>query len=712
MKKSVILLILLFLCSNLSITCGQTVCREYSPKYTANTLLRIQQHRASSVTRALPRTAYIQAYLRVRPETNVQELCNEYGIKLNVGYNDLYTALIPMENLEPLTRNQAVLEIDAGQEVRSMMDSARIFTHVEEAYNGTGRLDRPYRGNGVLIGIIDTGLDFGHPNFRDANGHTRIRAVWDQNNFMAPADTPYGYGVIYDTPEEVTAAKKDMELTGDTHGTHVTGIAAGSYNGPYRGVAPEASIVLVSTNKTEQGIMDGIDFLIKYAENAGMPVAINLSIGTILGYKDGTDNFTILTDRLLEGQKGKLLSIAAGNEGDRESTLAGTFNAGKTTVKSLWIPPAYGRDNLFIQGEKEHTYRLVVTLKDTVNQTTLFSETFTSGEQWSKSYEKFGSGKDNNARINISSSLNPVNENPNFRITMTYTQPNREIWEITLTSPSGKYMINSDYGRFISKGKKEYDQGTADYTIACTATGHIPIAVGAFVSRKSYRDLKGKTHISGWEKEKLYPLSGKGPTYDGRIKPDVTAPGATIISSFSSYAGSYYVQPEDKVFQITDETNNRTYSWGIANGTSMATPVVTGTLALWLEVNPQLTAEKAKEVIKNTAYHDLHTGHTDNSQYGMGKLDATAGLEYLLRKAAIESDHHTPLRYIYDKAGSTLRLISEIVIKEVRIYRPTGTLQQQIAAPGNTVRINLQPGNIYLIKVTTDKTTDVFKIAS
>ena len=82
-----------------------------------------------------------------------------------------------------------------------------------------------------------------------------------------------------------------MELSGDTHGTHVTGIAAGSYDGPYRGVAPEADIVLVSTNKTEQGIMDGIDFLLKYAENAKKPISINLSIGTVLGSKDGTENF-------------------------------------------------------------------------------------------------------------------------------------------------------------------------------------------------------------------------------------------------------------------------------------------------------------------------------------------------------------------------------------------------------------------------------------
>lgn len=709
MKKPAILFLIFLLYSFLLTAQKQVICKEYSPKYTANTLLKIQQYQTTPYARSSSKIKYIQAYVRFHPDANIQKLCESYDIKINVGDNNLYTALIPIKNLEAIAQDHHILEIDTGQEIHLMMDSVRIFTHIDEAYNGTNGLNTPYRGKNVLIGIIDAGLDFGHPNFRDNNGKCRIQAVWDQNNFFSATNSPYGYGIVYNTPEDVANAKRDMELSGDTHGTHVTGIAAGSYDGPYRGVAPEADIVLVSTNKTEQGIMDGIDFLLKYAENAKKPISINLSIGTVLGYKDGTDNFSVLIDQLLKGQKGKLLSIAAGNEGDRKSTLAGIFGD-KQMTKSYWIPPSYGRDNLFIQGEKGHIYQLTITLKNTTTHSTLFSQTFTSGEAWSKSFEKFGTGENNDALINISSSTNNVNGNPNFRITMSYTQPENEIWEITFSSESGKYMINSDYGYFTSKGEEEYTEGTTDYTIACTATGYEPIAVGAYVSRQCYQDLDGNKHIAEWKQQELYPLSGKGPTYDNRIKPDVVAPGATVISSFSSYAESFSVKPEYKVFQITDESSNRKYSWGIANGTSMATPVVTGTLALWLEINPKLTAEDVKKIIKNTAYHDTYTGEADNGRFGMGKLDAIAGLKYLQQETSVQTSLKPTIQYSYNRNDNRIQLFCEDRIQKVCIYTLTGVLYQQISFPNNSFYTNLQPGNIYLLKIITDKSNTIFKI--
>ena len=221
---------------------------------------------------------------------------------------------------------------------------------------------------------------------------------------------------------------------------------------------------------------------------------------------------------------------------------------------------------------------------------------------------------------------------------MTYEKPENEAWIIKLSGKDGKYMINSDYGEFTNNGHAEYADGVKDYTIAATATGFNTISVGAYVSKTSYTDLDGNMHQQNWQKGELYPLSGKGPTYDGRIKPEVTAPGAAVVSSFNSYAGATFVKPEMKVFQITDEDSGRKYSWGVESGTSMATPVVTGTLALWLEAVPDLDVEDIREVLKNSSTHEELTGESANGYYGLGKLNAEAGDKVTFDKVLLMSD--------------------------------------------------------------------------
>lgn len=370
MKKNIFLLIILF-CTSSSYT--QTVERTYNAKISASTVSRMKEQ---AQTRSSTSTGMINVYLRLSPNADMERLASDYGIRFNVGYDNVYTALVPVSSIDRMAGDDDILYIDAGHEVHSMMDDARKYTNVDEVHQGIS-LPSTYKGNDVLVGIVDAGFDFTHPNFRNKDGKCRIEAVWDQNNFMS-TDSEYGYGKEYRTADEVAAAKRDMELSGDTHGTHVAGIAAGSFDGPYTGVAPEADIVLVSTNKTEQGIIDGIDYLVKYAEKKNRPISINLSIGTVLGYKDGTDDFTILIDNIMKDEEGKILSIAGGNEGDRRSTLAGTFGDGHSIVKSYWEPPSYNSDNLFIQGEKGSDYLLTVTLKDTVTDNTVFEKTISS----------------------------------------------------------------------------------------------------------------------------------------------------------------------------------------------------------------------------------------------------------------------------------------------------------------------------------------------
>ena len=701
MKKSLFVLLL-----SLCVLAGgaQVDVKEYSPKLTASTVNLMEK---AVVTRTLSPEQTVNVFIRLADGADIERIGRIYGVKFNVETGNLYTAVVPMSMLAALADDDGVEAVDAGQEVHMMMDAARRLTHVDEAHAGTS-LTMPYTGKGVLVGIIDAGFDFNHPNFRDKDGNCRIQAVWDQNNFLV-TDSDYGYGKEYRSTAEIVSAGRDMELTGDTHGTHVAGIATGSYDGPYLGVAPEADIVLVSTNKTEQGIIDGIDYLLEYAEKAGKPISINLSIGTVLGYKDGTDAFSVLIDNLMEGQTGKVISIAVGNEGDRNSTLSGSFGADCTGVKSFWIPPTYNRDNLFIQGERGADYELVLSLKNKDTGEKLFTKTFTSDERQTLSFKDFGSQASDNGRLSVSVSENPSNGNPCFRVTMTYDLPETEIWEVALSSESGRYMINSDYGEFVSLGKTGYSAGTNESSIASTATGFNSIAVGAYVSKNTYNDLSGSIHDKDWKLEDIYPLSGKGPTYDNRIKPDVVAPGAAVVSSFNSYANSFYVSPEDKVASVVDDYTGRTYSWGVASGTSMATPVVTGTLALWLEANSDLSLEDIRRIIESTSSHDTFTGEVANGVFGHGKLDAFAGLKYLEQNTSIIQNEILGLKY--ELHDGILFVSTDTDISRIDIYGIDGKMLGSEKGYGKEIRIRLPSDGVFFVRIVTDTWQKTLKLA-
>lgn|GEM_PF-116766 len=682
---------------------AQTRVRTYSPKLSASTL-RLTEKRGTQD--GVAADAVTNLFIRLRENADKERLSRVYGVRFNVGCGDVYTAVVPVSSIVTLADDNDVEEIDAGQEVRTMMDNVRTLTNVDAVHSATG-IDTAYKGNGVLVGIIDAGFDFRHPNFRDSNGKSRIRAVWDQNNFMQ-TNSSYGYGKEYLTGEELASVSRDMELTGDTHGTHVAGIATGSYDGSYLGVAPEADIVLVSTNKTEQGIIDGLDWLLKYAEKVQKPISINLSIGTVLGFKDGTDAFTVLTDNLMKGQKGKILSIAAGNEGHRRSTLKGTLDKDNQMMKSFWILPSYNRDNLFVEGVAGSEYTLTLSLKDKNTDETYFTKSFESGKRQSYRIDDFGTQSTDNGSMSVYVSANPANGNPYFSVNLVYGMPENETWEIVLKSENGRYMINSDHGEFGSSGREGYTEGTNACTIAATATGFNSVAVGAYVSKTSYNDISGNTHEKPWTQGDIYPLSGKGPTFDGRIKPDVTAPGAAVVSSFNSYASGYYVKDADKVATVKDPTYNRTYTWGTASGTSMATPVVTGIIALWLEAEPSLTYEDVMKTIKETSMHDRFTGDVPDGIFGQGKIDALAGLKHILQMSSIS--HADAEKPSCSYADGILHLTTTDRIDRIEVYRTDGTKVVSQNGNANEIRLPLKSGGIYIVKVTHGSAVETMKL--
>lgn len=575
--------------------------RSHSLKLRGQTIAKIEQQATDAI---------IPVFIRVAPGADMQALAKEHGVKWNVAAGEWHTALVATKQIEALAAEPDIVEINAGADVRPMCDEMRQLTGVETLYNGID-LPTTYRGKGVIVGIIDNGFDFSHPNFTDADGNCRIATVWDQNSFAATA-TEYGYGAVYSTAEEIATARHDN--SSDTHGTHVLGIAAGGSMSQYRGVAPEAEIAIVSTNKTEAGILDGLDFLIKYAEAQGKPLSVNLSYGTVLDYKDGSSALAQGIDKLLAEHPQCLMAIAAGNEGNRNANIYATEQ-----ISTILQMPSYGRENLFVEGAAGKNYTMTIKLVD--GDDTLMERTVSTNKPENFTSEDFGSGTDyKSLTVAVASDVDCP---PAIQINILYYAQGNEKFEITVSpEDNAPFAIYADYGELVSGGKQGFVDGSKQLSIASTACGREPIAVAAYTSRTDYTNLAGNSFTTSETMGERYSRSGQGPTFDQRTRPEIAAPGAAIISSFNSFAATYSVAEADKVYKTT--SNSRTYTWGVMSGTSMATPVVTGALALLQEVNPDITLAEARTLILDNAVYA-----TD----AIGKIDILASV-----KAAIEAN--------------------------------------------------------------------------
>jgi minor extracellular serine protease Vpr len=193
-------------------------------------------------------------------------------------------------------------------------DSVRKLSFLNEVYgNPVSNLPKVYKGEGVLIGVMDTEFDTKHPAFLDSLGNSRFVAIWDQNDSTGPKST-YGYGTIRNRAQ--IQSDSNFALSTGVHGTWVTGIAAGSQVGtiPFYGVAPKSTLIGLRYTGASSDLADGIKWIFKVADSLKMPCVINMSIGLQEGPHDGTS----LIDRVIDSLSGngKIVVGAAGNDGD------------------------------------------------------------------------------------------------------------------------------------------------------------------------------------------------------------------------------------------------------------------------------------------------------------------------------------------------------------------------------------------------------------
>ncbi len=530
----------------------------------------------------------------------------------------------------------------------------------------------PITGKGVIIGAVDTGLDYSHLDFRyDSDGDgiedsSRILYILDQTGLFnvtytrqeIESDLASGYG-----PDEGEVREKDT----DGHGTHVMGIAAGdgsASSSGFIGVAPQAWIISVKTTFYTSDILAGVRYIFDKASQLGLPAVVNLSLGGQDGPHDGTSLFEQGLDELAQGS-GRAIVVSAGNEGDQLIHVGHSLHGDAYTF-SL-VPSNSSLDFiLWYPGGSSFTITVIPPggVPFSVPSGTSDSESTYAGNVYVD---------------NASGGVNPNNGDKEVILNLSGLTPHTP-WQITVTDASGggrfDGWITSDNGTILG--------GDAAETIDEPGNAPHLITVGAFNTKNSWPSRAGEQDFSS-----QYPIgdltyfSSRGPTRDGRIKPDITAPGAWIASAMSSSAPSAdYLTCPDGVHTLL-------------LGTSMAAPHVAGTIALMLSVDPSLTADEIKEKLIQMAKSDGFTGTVPNNMWGWGKLAADAAVASVssspstngggLSIQLTENPVHDFARFIYTVPEDTSKV-------QLSIYNVAGKMvfSTQLPPGGGTYNWNLE----------------------
>ncbi len=535
------------------------------------------------------------------------------GMTVRSEAGDVYTGTVPIDKIADLAATDGVELVESAREMYGELDLAIVDSRVNLVHQGPpGR-----RGAGVIVGVVDSGIDFTHPSFRREDGASRILFIWDQTltrqgSEVQPAG--FGYGVQYNNNQLnaalgaanpfATVRHRDDPNAGG-HGTHVAGIAAGDGSAAgqgrpaftFIGVAPEADLIVVKVGGsgaeglgTSANALDAVNYCFQRAQALGRPIVVNMSLGDNLGPHDGTSLLERGLDNLLGGQ-GRAFVKSAGNVGNARHHAGGSVATGATVNVGFLEPEGNNTpDQLDFWYRGGDTFRASVV--DSAGNATGWVNVGNA--------TTFTLAGGNTVRIDHRNN-DAFNGDKRIFITIqrgTATQIRPGNWSVRLrsvTSPAG--------GRFdgwIQRHNTLNQRPTFnapfesnDRTISTPGTARNVITAANYITR-------------GAGVGSLSASSSRGPTRDGRAAPTIAAPGSSIISAkFEPGAGDAYVG---------------------MSGTSMAAPHIAGVIALMLQRDPTKTQQQLRDCLTSTARADGFTGPTPNTAWGAGKVDAQAAL--------------------------------------------------------------------------------------
>lgn len=521
-----------------------------------------------------------------------------------------------------------------------LADSAVVRHKVNLVHQGTG-LDTSYTGRDVIIGVVDQGLDFNHPDFKLSNGKTRVLRYWDHTINTGTLAQPYNYGTVWNKTQIDNSQCTSLE-TGTAHGTTVTGMATGNAraNSQNKGVAPEADIIVVETDFNLPNwtltIADACDYIFKVADSLGKPAVVNLSLGAYLGSHDGTDPAAEYIDSLLTAKDGRIVVCAAGNSGaNGKYHVRGNVTADTSFVWSVNNPnnTLMGTNKILFDlwsDTSQATYNFAFAadlpapfygfrgrssfhlINENITPSAIYDTIFNSNHQRIACIETYREIVGSNFHANIIfTTIDSLDYLFRFE---TFGNGQYDLW-------GGSWMKLSDFVYQIPSVQSfpflmHYNMPDTLQTIVSSWNcSDKVISVANIRNRSGHYDKNGNWYspTPTIPVASLEPTSSKGPTRNGLIKPDVAASGGISLGS-------------GPMWFLSNPANNSSIDQGgyhVRNGgTSMASPVVAGIAALYLQKCSHATFQDFRDDLLNTANSSPYTGITPNNGYGYGIANA------------------------------------------------------------------------------------------
>lgn len=558
-------------------------------------------------------------HLLVRTEASLSELTTQgYPVQTLIG--GIATVSLTKDRIPALARRKDIQSIELAVRRPPLLDistqSGYTTISNQTVWMGIGARSLQslgHTGRGVIIGDIDSGIDYTHGDFLSSPSTSRILYIWDQTD---DTTTIHPNGFMYG--REYTNAEINQQLVNpdttlveqtdnDYHGTAVMGVAAGNGQGTgngvpagqFIGVAPEAGIIMVKTDFYDSQILDGIHYIFSRASSLGLPSVVNLSLGSHYGPHDGSSTFETAIDSSLG--PGRMLVAAAGNNGSvrLHARMINTSFSWDTLLIS--IPAGQPDIDLDIWHDGKDIYHCILQSP---------TGTEVSCYAYSQSSSDIGGG--------IAGIYNQTFQSPNGEgeifITLSGLTENG-IWKLLcyreITS-IGTGILDAWSANQVALFN---NHTTLRYTVIEPGHAKRVLTVGAYVTRNTWTALDGTTYS--------YPsiplgqragFSSIGPSRDDTRKPEICAPGQNIATAQSSFAAN-----TSQRNAILPDGKHR-----IVSGTSFSAPHGAGVAALLLQDNPLSTPEEIKTRIINGTYReDYYANPIPDPEYrwGYGKLN-------------------------------------------------------------------------------------------
>ena len=623
---------------------------------------------------------YMSAFVRVSSDETIGQLESMDVIIQSQFGNGLMTVLIPIERIEDVAALAGVSRINAASPMCTLTNEVRKATNVDDLLTQSADavsagLRQKYDGSGVILGIIDTGIDFQHIAFKDKNGTTRIKRAYVYNGSSAQEYT------------NITNSSPTTDDNTEDHGTHTSSIAGGSSviisgsnvtvtddhaNATYGGMAPGADLYLAGIKGLNNTYLaNAVNNMCTYADAQGKPLVVSNSWGSQIGPHDGTGDVADVYNSLFgDNHPNRVALFAASNSaGNAPASEGGGYHISGTAssanplgsilrcsyysdtdngymyagiLANAWTRAGTTTLKCKIHVLNKNTGAILTSVEVTptaAGATVSGLSTYYSGTLYAfKDYVSVN-GK-TQIMLYAPNGLQTRSANnyvSNYTLAVEFYP---QTGSATIDVWGGNYCYFTD---FVTTQGYNWKVGSDDMSVSDEAMISNVISIGAYVTKNRITNYSGTTYdypdFTVGDIAYFSSYATANETLTGEQYPWITAPGSRVVSAVNhrhtasvddySYYGSNYNY--DLV------VNNTSNPYAVMDGTSMATPAAAGIVALWMQASldnnaqhKNLTVNDVKNIMAETAIHDQWTNGTNAIHFGNGKIDALAGIQYIL----------------------------------------------------------------------------------